>query len=106
MELNISTNRPRFMVTRGEVESAWEYDVITLKLAIEMLESQHKLRDGLKVKPPTAAFLSDVASALQFAGLEGCTADIAYKVYSVVNAQFQRLASDIESQIASISTKG
>lgn len=98
--ITLDTGRRAFEVKRGSEVSKWEYDVLTIKLEFEQLEARHSLRTGNKLAPPTSAFLADVAGMLSTHGLEGCSVDVAYRVYSVVTAQFNAMAIEVEKQAA------
>jgi hypothetical protein len=99
-KLQLNTDRKAFEIKRGGETTKWEYDVLELKLTAENLEREHGMRHGDKVKPPTIEFLRQFASILndEF-GLVGCSSDIAFRVYNVVNAQFVELQDDLELQL-------
>lgn len=92
----LNADRNFLEVTRGGITTKWEYDVVSLKLAFEELERQHGLRTSdTEVEAPTDAMLTDAAKMLESKGLEGCTIDLAYRIYSLIGVQFQQLAESV-----------
>lgn len=92
----VNADRPALEIARAGVVTKWEYDVLTLKMEIERLESVHKLTDG----KPTSTFLAEFAAfLLTTQGLEECTIDLAMRIHSIALFQFKQLALSIASQI-------
>ena len=101
--VTINTDRPALELVRGGETTRWEYDILSVQLEIDRLEALHKLRVDGKVKPPTVAFLADMAAALVLMGLDGCAIDTAMRVYSMVTVQFRQLATSLAAQVAELS---
>jgi hypothetical protein len=74
----------------GETKGQIAIDCLLLKLCCEEAETAH----GMTVagdKPPTAAFLSDLAKRLQSLGVEGCSASIAYQLWHLAGEMMHQL---------------
>lgn len=102
MTITIKADRPALDIVRGESTTRWEYDVLTLKLEAERLESVHGLADGGRVKSPTLAFLTDFQKFLESNGLTDCSIDLSHRVYSLVTVQFRQMALSIAKQVAEL----
>lgn len=100
--IKINMERPSLEILRDGEPSTWHYDVITLKLEVERLEILHDLKEGKRIKRPTSEFLQDFADYLAKQGLEGCSIDIAMRVYSLVTVQFNQLSRSIAAQVAEL----
>jgi hypothetical protein len=98
--ITLNCDRPAIELTRAGETVRWEYDVVELKIAFEGLEKQHKLVSRDVLSSPSASFLHDAATVLQGKGLEGCTPDIALRVYSVVRVQFKQIVADLAKQLS------
>lgn len=103
--LTINTDRYALDLVRSGQVTKWEYDVLTLKLEIERLETLHNLKGEKRTLPPTVEFLIDFAAFLVVQGLEGCSIDTAYRVYSLVTVQFSQIAKDVAGQVVALTTK-
>lgn len=103
-KLTINADRYSLDIVRSGQSVPWEYDVLTLKLEADRLEKLHKLRDEKTVKAPTAEFLIDFATFLILQGLDGCSIDTAFRVYSLVTVQFSQIARGIAVQVAELAT--
>lgn len=101
MDIRLSTGRRKFEITNAEGEtSVWHYDVVTIKLISESLESKHQLkRDGGELSATTPEFVQEFAQRLQREGLKDCTSDAAYYVYGIVNSQFAAIAEQLSRQV-------
>ena len=100
--IKLSNGRRKFEVSFPDGETVlWEYDVVDIKLLAESLERRHGLRrDGVEeISPTTPEFLADLARALDAKGIKGCTTDAAYYVYGIVNAQFSKIAGQLQNQV-------
>lgn len=83
-------------------DQPWTYDVVTLKLLFEGLETTHTLRVGDVVKRPTLEFLEDAAVELRKRGLSECSATTAFQIYNLVNIQFVEIVAKQDSQLNAI----
>lgn len=98
--IQVNTTRPALEVTRNGETSRWEYDVLTVKLAMDELQGKLGLDQA---KPmPTGEYLSDLAAVLDSMGLTGCTVDLALRMHSLVSVQFAQLATSIAKQVAEL----
>lgn len=102
MIFKVSTVRPALEYRFGDQDIRWEYDIVDLRLMYEGLEERHHLRDGESLKPPTLEFLDESREALKAKGLAGCTNDLAYRMYNVVQVQFAALCADIQQQLGQV----
>lgn len=101
--LKVNAERPALEFTQGDgTTTRWEYDVILIKLEMERLDEKHSLRDGDKLKKPTAAYLADLCEALLALGMPVCTLDLALRMHSLVTVQFLQLSSSIRGQVYAI----
>ena len=103
-KLTINADRYALDIVRNGQSEPWEYDVLTLKLEAERLETLYKLKEEKRVNPPTAEFLIDFAAFLVLQGLNGCSIDTAFRVYSLVTVQFSQLSQDIAKQVIELAT--
>ncbi|XZE18815.1 hypothetical protein SH449x_004120 [Pirellulaceae bacterium SH449] len=102
--LKLDNGKRAFEVQTSKGVFRWEYDILTVKLTAEDLETKYGLRKlgDDKVVSPTPDFLQSFAASLHELGLHNCTVDAAFAVYEIVNTQFVQLSASVNSQINSI----
>ena len=103
--LTLDNGRRSFEIGKPDGSTyQWEYDIVSVKLEIEALEKKHGLRvdNSDELKATTDSFLKDLAAALEKRGIESCTTDAAYYVYSIVNTQFIQLQAQLQAQVDQI----
>lgn len=98
--IQVNTTRPALEITRDGETTRWEYDILTVKLAMD--ELQEKLKLDTKKPVPTSEYLASLATALDAMGLVGCTVDLALRMHSLVSVQFAQLATSIAQQVAEL----
>lgn len=106
--ITLDSGRRSLTLRRADnTEHQWEFDLVTVKLAMEQAENRHSVRDkdGNLGKFP-AAFFKDLAGVLESQGCEGCNADLAWKVWHILNEMWDRMSDELYVQIEAVAREG
>jgi len=91
--ITLNANRPALQIERDGEKTTWEYDVVTLKIEIEALQSAN---------PDRLMFLQAFTERLANYGLPGVNLDLALRIESLVRVQFAQLSKSILTQLAEL----